>query len=210
MRVIEDRQIDLFATAAPRRPRADLDLETALANARRFLVTGSHPGDSRANQAHLPGLPGGPELYALCPGCPVHPDGGIYPATALARVEGCPAGRRLTAQLAAAGVLTGEEGRQRAEREGSARRVSAERDALSRSFSPAVPHRRRPERWSIDFSLTALTGLCSGACELLAAPGRQLLAAASRRVRRRWYFHRRRAICRQRLSRIASDPCWTF
>jgi hypothetical protein len=207
--MIDGRQIDLFVAGAPRRPRADLDLEAALANARRFLATGSHPGDSRANQAHLPGLPGGPEIYALCPGCSVHPDGGIFPAAELARVEGCPAGPRLAAQLAAARALTGGEGRQWAEREGSARRVSAERNALSRSFSPAVHSTRPRGRVSIDFSLTTLGGLCSGALEALAAPGRHILAAASRQLRRRWYFHRRRAICRQRLSRIASDPSWT-
>lgn len=209
MSTLEDRQIDRFATAASRQPRITLDLETALANARRFQATGSSPGDSRANEAHLPGLPGGPEIYALCPGCPVHPDGGIYPATALARVEGCPAGRRLAAQRAAS-TRAGEEERQRAEREGSAHRVSVERDALSRCFSPAFFSARPWGRAVSDFSLTALAGLCSGALERLTAPGRQLFAAIGRRIRRRWYFHRRRAICRQRLSRIASDPCWIF
>ena len=208
MIMLEGRQIDLFAAAAPRQPRVDLDLDAALANARRFLATGSIPGDSRANQAHLPGLPGGPEIFALCPGCSVHPDGGIFPAAELARVEGCPAGPRLAAQLAAASALTGEEGRQWAEREGSARRVPAERNSLSRSFSPATVGTRPRGRVPVDFSLTALGTLCSGALEALAAPGRHILAAGSRQLRRRWYFHRRRAICRQRLSRIASDPSW--
>lgn len=199
------RQIDLFtAKAAPR--GAELDLAEALATARRALAeAGSRndDGGSRGIRAHLPKSPGGPEIYALCPGCEVHPGGGIFPAAELARAEGCPTGAHLPAKDNA---FTEGEGRRRAEREGSARSGPEERKAFSR-FSPSA--------FPLGFSLTGSRGLCSGlrGSSIMAMAARlsprRLLAEGGRRLRRGWYFHRRRAICRQRLSRIASDPSWT-
>ncbi len=200
---ISPRQADLFSSAAATRA-ATLDLDEALANARHALATAVDAGvrDSkniggfRDMKAHLPASPGGPEIYALCPGCKVHPDGGIFPAAELARAEGCPTGTRMPAEES---DLAGGEKRRRAEREGSAHTDSERRNTLSRFSS------------SDFFSLTELKGLCSGLFGSMAhlAP-RRLLAESGRRLRRRWYFHRRHAICRQRLSRIVSDPSSTF
>ncbi len=197
---ISARQADLFSTAAATRA-ATLTLDEALSNAQAATAhaevqVSNDIGGFRDMKAHLPASPGGPEIYALCPGCKVHPVGGIYPAAELARAEGCPTGRRLPQQT---DDLDGEEKCRRAEREGSAHTGPEGRKPLSR-FS------------SSDFLLlTELKGLCSGLLGSMThlAPGR-LLAESGRRLRRYWYFHRRRAICRQRLSRIVSGPSSTF
>ena len=196
--MIDGRQIDLFAAAAV--PRADLGLAEALDNARRSLLSVADDATSPP-----PGA-GAPALFALCPGCPVHPDGGLVAAAEVA-TEDCPAGARLAAQLT---TLAGGEKRLWAEREGSAHAGSVERETLARFSPPATFHSGADAPPRIDFSLTALGRLCSGAVEavsaILVAPPRRLLADGGRRLRRRWYFHRRQAICRQRFSRIANDP----
>lgn len=165
-------------------------------------------GAPRAVDAHLPGDRGGPEFYALCPGCEVHPDGGTFPMAELARAEGCPTGRRLAAGgIASAGpaaggspdaaVLPGKGGLATtsffgerecrwAGREGPARPGTERRDASLPSPSPFL------------FYLTAPWRLGEG-----------LVSDLRRRVSRNWYFRRRRAICRRRLSQIVSDPYWT-
>jgi hypothetical protein len=200
---ISTRQADLFSSAAATRA-ATLDLDEALANARHAQAAttlsavrdSNDIGDSRDMKAHLPAFPGGPEIYALCPGCKVHPDGGIYPAAELARAEGCPTGARVPVE--ASDLDEGEKCR-RAEREGSAHTGPEGRNSLSHFSS------------SDFFLLTELKGLCSGLLGSMThlAPQR-LLAESGRRLRRYWYFHRRRAICRQRLSRIVSGPSSTF
>lgn len=194
------RQIDLFTASAP----AGLELgpAEALDNARRFLADGGarrehEHGGSRDKHAHLPASPGGPEIYALCPGCQVHPDGGIFPAAELARAEGCPTGRRVSDTHA---ELVGGEKCRGAEREGSAHPGSAGRSS-SAHFSPPVSRR------GLMSTLTALVAPCSIIANALSP--RRALDDVVRRLRRGWYFHRRRAICRRRLSRIASDPSWT-
>ena len=198
--MIDGRQIDLFAAGAA--PRVDLGLAEALDNARRSLL-----GVADGETATPPGA-GTPALFALCPGCPVHPDGGLV-AAAEDTTEDCPAGARLAAQLTA---LAGGEERLWAEREGSAHAGSVERETLARFSPPATFHPGAAAPRRIDFSLTGLGRLCSGAVEavsaILVAPPRRLLADGGRRLRRRWYFHRRQAVCRQRFSRIASGPSW--
>ncbi len=210
------QQTDLFTAsvvpATPARRGSTLDLEEALANARRSLseAPGGAPGrdhengDFRGDIAHLPKAPGGPEIYALCPGCKVHPDGGIFPAAELARAEGCPTGAHLPAGNDA--LIGGEECR-RAEREGSAHPGPELRESRSR-FSPS--------NFLKGFSLTESSGLWSGSLKplgtmtgLLSRP-RRLLENGSRQLRRSWYFYRRQAVCRRRLSRIASGRSLTI
>ena len=59
-----------------------IGLDEALANARRAQTsTREFRGE---NPAHLPPESRLPDLYALCPGCQLHPGGGIYPAEELA------------------------------------------------------------------------------------------------------------------------------
>ncbi len=220
---VSTRQIHLFhaleegaaarreALPLPRRPRA-LGLAEALANARRQLAGqsaapqpslhgGSRPG------AHLPGKPGGPEIYALCPGCEVHPGGGIYPADELVRAEGCHTGR----QMSAARDSYGERECRQAEWEGSARPGTERRDAPLPSGSPAFLH-TEPRALIPRAGREGGAGPAARVLFLLTAPwrlGEGLVADVRRRLRRAWYFRRRRAICRRRLSRIVSSPSWT-
>jgi len=188
----------------------ELALGEALANARRALAAGGDTihGGPRNDQAHLPPDSGGPELYALCPGCQVHPAGGIFPAGQLVRAEGCPAGRRLAEALAAKRTFTGEDECRRAAWEGAARSGPEGRTTPFPSASPELSRRAgraaagrggagpRLTR-ALRFSLTAPWRLWSA-----------WVADAERRLRRAWYFHGRRATCRRRLSRIASAPSW--
>jgi len=200
------RQQVLQFAAAPAVPAA-IDLDEALANARRADTTNREFREN--NPAHLPPESRLPDLYALCPGCQLHPGGGIYPAEELLRSEGCPAGARLRAQLSAEDLLEEGEGR-RAEREGPPDPVLKRRDsalpsslldlsatdrlrggsftrseALTPESLPETGHRRSP--------LIRAMELCSHGLEGLRV-----------RVGRAWYFHRRAAVCRKRLSRIAS------
>lgn len=199
--MIDGRQSDLFAAGAA--PRAGLELAEALDNARRVPLRVEGAG------ADAPPGAGAPALFALCPGCRTHPDGGLVATTTAEAAADCPAATRLAAQLT---VLAGGEERRWAEREGSAHTGSVERETLARPSPPATFHPGAGASHWIDFSLTVLGRLCSGAVEavsaILVAPPRRLWADGGRRLRRRWYFHRRQAVCRQRLSRIANDPSW--
>ena len=202
---LTQQQTDLFAVVPAPTPRnGNLSLEEALANARRSLGQDHDDGDFRGKKAHLPGIPEGPEIYALCPGCKVHPGGGIFPAAELARAEGCPTGAHLPG--ANDTLIEGEECR-RAEREGSAHPGPESRNSDSR-FSPS--------NFMGGFSLTESKSLWSGSrgplgtmAGLLSRP-RRLLENGSRQLRRSWYFHRRQAVCRRRLSRIVSGPSSTI
>jgi hypothetical protein len=207
-------------TAAAPEAVIAVGFEEALANARAFLAAPKHgtaeanmkTGAFRSKPVHLPDRPEGPEIYALCPGCELHPGGGIFPASELVRAEGCPTGDRLTA----ASDSCGEGECRGADREGSALPGTERADAPRPFLSPvsfievgvlgalgatgmksgvAVAARRFAAAAVV---LTAPVRLCSG-----------LRDEALRRLRRAWYFHRRRAICRDRLSRIASNPSWT-
>jgi hypothetical protein len=150
-------------------------------------------GAPRAYEAHLPGRPGGPQIYALCPGCAVHPDGGTFPMAELARAEGCPAARRLAlgsesssmARRLAGTSISGERECRGAGREGPAHPGTERREAPLPSPSPFL------------FFLTAPWRLGEG-----------LVKDLRRRLSRARYFRRRQSLCRRRLSRIVSDPSW--
>jgi hypothetical protein len=228
-------QTDLFALAPARRAAA-LNADEALANASRWAKgdpamrrPGASPaadraptltGVSRINEAHLPAKPGGPEFYALCPGCEVHQDGGIFPVAELVRAEDCPTGRRLLGDGVGGQALAAEEECRRAEREGSARSGTKGRDPSLPSSLPAF-FRSAPR--AIALSEAVSTASAASMIDLgrrsvaalrlfLTAPWRLCSGGAAqleRRLRRAWYFHRRRAVCRRRLSRIASNPSWS-
>ena len=185
---------------------AAINFEEALANARGAV---EKDREFRVNNpAHLPPESRLPDLYALCPGCDLHPGGGIYPADELLRSEGCPAGERLRGQLAAEQLFEEEEGR-RVEREGPPAPVMKRREPPLPSslldFSATDRLRGGPQSHSE--TLTPGSPSESGRRLLLTRP-RQLCSRGLERLRARasraWYFHRRAAICRKRLSRIAS------
>ncbi|MCP4548150.1 MAG: hypothetical protein GY835_16925 [bacterium] len=199
----------------PRVDSGEVGLAEAVANAARNSATPGDPerhwrerlenGGSRKANAHLPGKSGDPEIYALCPGCEVHPEGGIYSAAELAGAEGCPVGSRLNTVIDAPcsePVVSGLEGCHGAEREGSAPTGSEWRNAPLPLFRPEIV-----------FNLTALTAAFQGGGSrllfLLTAPGRLcsgLYRDCRRRWSRAWYFHKRRSVCRRRLSQIANAP----
>lgn len=192
----------------PFEEKRDLSLEEALANARAAMNEKSR-GFRKENPAHLPSDPEHPELYALCPGCKVHPAGGIYPAVELLRERSCPTGERL-ARDGAAGESSGEKESPAGDREGSLC------STFMRSAQPSSSllldsgakgwlrtDRPSPETESLTpgprpetgprFFLTPVLRLCSDGVRRV-----QL------RCSRAWYFHRRRSVCKKRLSQIAS------
>jgi hypothetical protein len=216
-------QIDLFAanpfmapgTGSRRRDEPghrdhELTSAEAMDNARLWLARGGvSPDPSEGGlheQAHLPGNEEIPEIYALCPGCEVHPGGGIYPAAELVRAEGCLAGERLRANIQVGNEYAGGGECHRAEREGLALRGTEQREPQFPSSTPVLLQGEKsrgmvgalvaPVR-SFFFHLTIPFSMCF-----------RLYSELERRVRRSWYFHRRRTICRQRLSQIASSPSW--
>lgn len=183
----------------------ELGWDEILANGRRALDA---YGELRTQYpAHLPPVADLPRIYALCPGCPEHPSGGIFPAVELVRSRACPAGRRLRG--GAAGTLFEEKEDPAAEREGSAGAVLKRRDpTLPSSLLDSVADDRLrsgpfPRNESLTpgstpetgprFALTRPWGLCS-----------RWLETQRLRLARAWYFRRRAAVCRRRLSRIAS------
>ena len=209
------KQTNLFycpsTAVSPRSDAAEqamtVSLDEATANVRAFLAARSsgaadtQNGIFRSKPVHLPDRPEGPEIYALCPGCELHPGGGIFPASELIRVEGCPTGDRIAA------------GRAQQFGEGECRGADWEGAALPGAERPDTPF---PFLSPISNFLgrgraVTASGLAATAF-VLTAPGRLCSALgteAQRRIGRAWYFHRRRAICRDRLSRIASNPSWT-
>ncbi len=240
-----DRQIDLFncdPIASSPRPDAlgtlgtkeaglALSFDEALANAHAFIISdvaetnsaadtsNTNDGIFRSKPVHLPDRPEGPEIYALCPGCELHPGGGIFPAAELRRAEGCPTGERLAMTAASGETPVGGsaswpagkandpifgKGRCRgADREGLALSGTERPDVslpfLFPNFSAAsVATVAASALAAAGFALTTPWRLCSGAWD-----------GALRRLRRVWYFHRRRAICRDRLSQIANSPSLT-
>ncbi len=192
------QQILPFASAV-------LSWDEVLANGRRAV---DETGELRtSNPAHLPPEPDLPDIYALCPGCEEHPGGGIFPAAELLRSDACPAGRRL--RSSAAGQHFEEKEDRPAEREGSAvpvlrRRNSALPSSLLKLHADdrlrggsfprfeALTPESLPETGP-RFSLTRGAALCS-----------RWMETQKLRVARAWFFRRRAAVCRSRLSRIAN------
>jgi hypothetical protein len=184
---------------------ATLSWDEVLANGRSAV---DETGELRTtNPAHLPPEPDLPDIYALCPGCDEHSGGGIFPAAELLLSDVCPAGQRLRGS--AAGQYFEEKEDPSVEREGSTEAVLRRRSSTRPSslLNSHADNRLRggsfprfealtPES-SPDagprFSLTRVQALCSGYVE-----------TQKLRITRAWFFRRRAAICRSRLSRIAN------
>jgi len=183
----------------------ELAWDEVLANGRRAL---DENGELRThNPAHLPPEPELPDIYALCPGCPEHPGGGIFPAADLARSEACPAGQRLRRRSAA--IHFEEKEGPTAEREGSAAMALMRRNPARPSslLDSAADDRLRSDPFPRNGSLTRGSSPETGPRFPLTRPLQlcsRWMEAQKLRVARIWYFRRRASVCRRRLSRIAS------